>query len=138
MEINQSRISKVLSDLTIKKIVIVVLLLMIIIPLFDNTAYVQKTQSWDFITMSIHKALKSPDVPTSTIVDMVNYMISVHQGDNYILYFSSPFNQLPYYRHDRFGKERISDITSSIESMDMDLIMYLNKDLTLRPDLPTT
>lgn len=104
-----------LSDLTIKKIVIVVLLLMVIIPLFDNTAYIEKAESWDYITMSIHKALKSPDVPTSTIVELINNMIEVHQtNDNYIIYFSSPFNELPYYRHDRFGKERISDMTSSI------------------------
>ena len=40
IQTRESKISKVLSDLTIKKIVIVVLLLMVIIPLFDATNYV--------------------------------------------------------------------------------------------------
>lgn len=40
IQTKESKISKVLSDLTIKKIVIVVLLLMVIIPLFDATNYV--------------------------------------------------------------------------------------------------
>lgn len=40
MSQQESKISKVLSDLTVKKVIIVVLLLMFLVPLFDTENYV--------------------------------------------------------------------------------------------------
>ena len=50
---------------------------------------------------------------------MIETMILQHQGDNYLIYFSTPFKELPVYKHDRFGKERLQDVTSSVESIDV-------------------
>ena len=92
MKIKESKISKVLSDLTIKKIVIVVLLLMLIIPLFDSTNYIEKSESWDYLTSSINNHLyKVNDISVQSLSELISMLISKHQGDNYLIYFSTPF-----------------------------------------------
>lgn len=131
----ESKISKVLSDLTIQKVVIVVLLIMFLVPLFDSENYIPKAESWDFTVVSIHDYLKNSDIPLESISDMIDNHIKQHQDDNYIIYFSSPFNELPFYKTDRFGKERIQDITSSIEEIDVSEIRVARPSLTLRSGL---
>ena len=58
MSEKESKISKVLSDLTIKKIIIVVLLIMFLVPLFDSENYISSPESWDFTVKNVHKLLK--------------------------------------------------------------------------------
>ena len=58
MSAKESKISRILSDLTIKKIIIVVLLIMFLVPLFDSDNYIDKAESWDFIVKNIHQVLK--------------------------------------------------------------------------------
>lgn len=111
-----------------------------IIPLFDNTNYIEKSESWDYLTSSIHELLQesSERFSVPTLSDMIYSMILLHQSENYLIYFSTPFNELPYYKHDRFGKERLSDITSSIETIQTNEILKVRTDLTLRPNLDST
>ena len=58
MSAKESKISRILSDLTIKKIIIVVLLIMFLVPLFDSDNYIDKAESWDFTVKNIHQLLK--------------------------------------------------------------------------------
>lgn len=69
------------------------LLLMIIVPLFDNTNYTDKAESWDFLTIEIHKLLlKRNEMSLQSVVNFINNMIQNHQDDNFLVYFSTPFN----------------------------------------------
>ena len=51
MESKESKISKVLSDITLKKVIIMVLLLMFLVPLFDTENYIEDPNDWDYITL---------------------------------------------------------------------------------------
>jgi hypothetical protein len=53
----ESNISKILSDDTIKRIIIVILMLMVSIPLMDIGNYVTLTTQWDFMTSFTLKAM---------------------------------------------------------------------------------
>jgi hypothetical protein len=44
----ESKIGKILSDMSIKKIIIVILLLMFIIPLFSIDVYRDPENAWDY------------------------------------------------------------------------------------------
>lgn len=52
-----------------------------------------------------------------------------------MVYFSTPFNELPSYKHDLFLDVRIGDIISSSITIDTAYIMANRPDLTLRSDL---
>ena len=46
---------------------------------------------------------------------MINKAIESHStGENFIVYFSTPFNELPIYEHEEYGNLRVQDISSSI------------------------
>lgn len=53
----ESNISRILSDDTIKRIIIIILLIMISIPLMDINNYVNVTTQWDFFIAFIPKML---------------------------------------------------------------------------------
>lgn len=68
MSQKESKISKVLSDLTIKKIIIAVILLMFVVPLFDSDNYTNNDESWDYFVVNIHKLLYLNDtIPIDTV-----------------------------------------------------------------------
>jgi len=68
MSQKESKISKVLSDLTIKKIIIAVILLMFVVPLFDSDNYTNNDESWDYFVVNIHKLLYLNDtIPIETV-----------------------------------------------------------------------
>lgn len=134
----ESKISKVLSDLTIQKVIIVVLLIMFLVPLFDSDNYISKAESWDFTVQTVHSMLKDSSYDLATISGLIENQISKTQGDNFIILFSTPFVELPFLQQDRFTKERIQDITSSIEGINVASIMAARPSLTLRSDLDAT
>lgn len=79
MSQKESKISKVLSDLTIKKIIIVVLLIMFLVPLFDSDSYIGEAESWDFTVKNIHQLLKEDStIPISSIKGLINDVIENH------------------------------------------------------------
>lgn len=45
---SESRVGKKLSDLTIKRVIVVVLLMLIMLPLFETDFYITNETSWDF------------------------------------------------------------------------------------------
>lgn len=80
-----------MSDLTIQKVIIVVLLIMFLVPLFDSDNYIAKAESWDFIVVSIHKHLQNTDISLNTLTSFIDNQIDNHQDENFIIYFSTPF-----------------------------------------------
>lgn len=65
MQNKESQISKILSDDTIKRIIIIILILMVSIPLMDLNNYTSITTHWDFMTVFLLKALHNPDIKVS-------------------------------------------------------------------------
>ena len=64
---------------------------MFLVPLFDSDNYIDKAGSWDFTVVSINKMLQDSSISTETISELIQNQIDNHQGDNYIIYFSTPF-----------------------------------------------
>lgn len=111
---------------------------MLVIPLFDSELYIDQANSFDFALNNIKNILSvsSAQVPTSQVVSLINQVLEDHKNDQYyLLYFSSPFNELPKYKHDEFYDTRISDFVSSTVTLNTDEIMSLRPDLTMRTDL---
>lgn len=57
MQKKESNISRILSDDSIKRIIIIILILMISIPLMDVNNYLTISTHWDFMTSFIFKLL---------------------------------------------------------------------------------
>lgn len=59
----ESKIGKLLSESTIKKVIIVILFLMFSVPIFDVDNYYPEDSSWDFLVGFVGKALDNPNIP---------------------------------------------------------------------------
>lgn len=59
---NESKISKLLSDSTMKKIILVILLIMFSVPVLDIDNYYPQTNAWDFLTDYVVAALYNPNI----------------------------------------------------------------------------
>lgn len=80
--------------------------------------------------------MSSTDLPTSSIINLINTRITnFEQQANFIIQYTSPFNELPYYNKVDLTTIRSSDLISSVQSIDVNQIMAARSDLTLRSDL---
>ena len=102
-EKKESKIGKILSELSIKKIIIVVLLMMFIIPLFSFDLYRDPENVWDYLLVHQGNLLSqnSTSISTASILDLINQEInsfseSVIPDGNFIIQYTSPFKELPY------------------------------------------
>ena len=57
ININESKIGKLLSESTIKKVIIVILFLMFSVPVFDIDNYYPDSTSWDFLATFVGKVI---------------------------------------------------------------------------------
>lgn len=57
-EKKESKIGKILSELSIKKVIIVVLLMMFLIPLFSIDLYQDPENAWDYFLVNQQKLLE--------------------------------------------------------------------------------
>lgn len=78
MDKKESKIRKILGDITLKKVIIVVLLLMFIVPLFDSDLYVDQANSFDvtFSNLSYLLTLPSSQVPASQIAALIDKILT--------------------------------------------------------------
>lgn len=131
---NESKIRKVMGDNTMKKVIIVVLTLMFLIPLFDSEVYTDQANSFDFTTKNINHLLEANSVITiADIITMTNMVLEDHKDEDFpLVYFKTPFDELPSYQSDDFFNIRISDFVASSETLNTDQIMALRPSLTLR------
>lgn len=89
---NESKIRKVMADITLKKVIIVVLLLMFISPLFDSDIYLDSANSLDYTIGSLNNMLVKNVLTLTEINSVLNSVLEDHKDeDYYIIYFSSPF-----------------------------------------------
>lgn len=134
----ESKIGKILSELSIKKIIIVILLLMFIIPLFSIDVYRDPENSWDYSLRNQQELLLlSPAImPTSSIVTLINSTISHFLNEeNFIIQYSSPFNELPSYSSIDLSLLRSSDLISSVQNINVSQILSNRPDLSIRTGL---
>lgn len=70
-----------MGDITLKKIIIVVLLLMIIAPLFDSDIYIDQANSMDFLLNNINYMLrKSSDISIGDMNTIINQVLDDHKS----------------------------------------------------------
>lgn len=72
----ESKVSQMLSDSTIKKVIIVVLLIQFFIPLFDPTVYTEASHSMDFFVLNLKSLLNDPKTNTQDIIDLTNEVVA--------------------------------------------------------------
>jgi hypothetical protein len=100
--------------MTIKKVIIVVLLIMFVVPLFDTDNYLDAANSWDYTVINIHTLLKNKKVSLDVLNIMINKRMSTSMAEETnLIYFSTPFNELPTYVHEDFLNVRLVDWISS-------------------------
>ncbi|CAG9334471.1 unnamed protein product [Blepharisma stoltei] len=79
----ESQVGKRLSDLTIKRVIIIILCLLFILPFFDTEMYLTNYTSWDYGIQEIEAFKGNTDVAT-----VINEYISYHEDDRRpIIYF---------------------------------------------------
>ena len=110
-------------------------MIMFVVPLFDSDNYVDKAESWDFTLGSISHMLEDTAISIDTISSFISKQIEDRKEDNYVVYFSTPFEELPTYEHEEFANQRIQDVESSLQAIDLDKIQNLRPTLTLRANL---
>jgi len=124
-----------------KKVIWVVLILVLLVPLFSYDVYIDPANSFDYTCRQAGYMLATNDasVTASSISGFIQYSIDSQISDyQSIIYFSTPFNELPFYKSSDFAEVRISDWTPSNTIIDTDSILALRSDLTLRTNLLST
>ncbi len=62
-----------MGEITLKKVIIVVLTLMFCIPLFDSDIYIDQANSFDYIVNNLNNMLaKNSEITTDQIVTIIN------------------------------------------------------------------
>lgn len=64
-----------LSDSTIKKVIVVVLLIQFFIPLFDPTVYIEGSHSMDFFVSNLKALLNDPNTSTDDIIALTREVV---------------------------------------------------------------
>lgn len=133
MEKNESKIRKVMGDSTLKKVIIVVLLLMFISPLFDTDVYLDPANSLDYSIQSLNNMLLKNVISIADINTLMNQVIESHKSLDYkLIYFATPFVQLPYYSGNGFADYRASDFVASSFEVDSAQIKSTRSSLQYR------
>jgi len=72
-------------------------------------------------------------VPTATIAGLIQSTInSFLTADNFIIQYTSPFNELPYLNSLDLSSLRSTDLISSTQNINVSAILAIRSDLTLR------
>jgi class 3 adenylate cyclase len=124
--------------MSIKKIIIVILLLMFIIPLFSIDVYRDPENAWDYHLHSQYELLLLPpaSMPTAYIVALTNSTITSYFSEqNHIIQYSTPFNELPHYSSIDLSRLRSSDLISSVQIINDTEILANRPDLSLKTTL---
>lgn len=120
-----------LSDSTIKKVLIVVLLIQFFIPLFDPTVFVEGSHSMDFFVLNLKSLLNDPKTKTEDIIELTHEAIRSHQTfTTPLVYFSTPFQEIMEYKDDIYDDLRLSDTIASTETVDGEAIMKIRSGFT--------
>ncbi|EGR33596.1 hypothetical protein IMG5_048380 [Ichthyophthirius multifiliis] len=135
--LKESRVSKKLSDLTTKRVIIIVLLLLFIMPLFSADYFYDLPASLDFqieqfLLMTYQKTCTHEDIKQS----FDNIIILMSNLDNPLIYFKTPFQFTNFYKDQNFESLRLQEkipyaiyfdvnLYSQSHPEDIDTIYYL-------------
>ena len=131
----QSKIGKVLSEKSIKKIIIVVLVMMFIIPLFSIDLYRDPENAWDYLLINEDNLLNANPtvITTASITALIQSKINTFSNqDSFIIQYTTPFNELPYLNNVDLSVLRDEDLLSSSQTINTAAIMANRPGLTLR------
>ncbi|CAK69742.1 unnamed protein product (macronuclear) [Paramecium tetraurelia] len=127
LETKESKVSKMLSDSTTKKVIIVVLALLFLIPLFSVDYFVSPPTS---MLMQSQQFVKLAESEASTYEDVKNaysQIIIDHSGiDNYIVLFTSPlynYEDFPIYQNDDYPNLRTDEQDVGAYTLDYDTLI---------------
>jgi hypothetical protein len=104
-------------------------------PFFSSDVYTDPANRFDYTCEQIANMLATNDVSVtvSLINEYAQFAIDNQKSDyQNILYFSTPFEELPYYKSANFDSSRVSDLTPSITTINTAAILSLRPDLSLR------
>ena len=133
----ESKIGKILSDLSMKKIIVVVLLMMFIIPLFNVDVFKDSENAWDFSLHNQYQILLTSEssISNAQLIGLVDSTIAKFaNADNPIVQYTSPFQELPLIENVDMNTLRNDDLLSSSQEIDVTLILAARPSLTLRTD----
>ena len=65
--------------MTLKKVIIVALLLMFLVPLFDNDLYIETPYSWNYILKNTKKLLENTQFSTASVSSYLQLGVDGHQ-----------------------------------------------------------
>lgn len=108
---------------------------MFVIPLFNYDVYRDPENAWDYLLLEQSALLASDSklIPTYTINQLITSEITDFlTQSNFIIQFTSPFNELPYLNNVDLSNLRTEDLLSSTQTINTTDILAKRKDLTLR------
>ncbi|CAK87607.1 unnamed protein product (macronuclear) [Paramecium tetraurelia] len=126
-ETKESKVSKMLSDSTTKKVIIVVLALLFLIPLFSVDYYVSPPTSMLMQSQQFVKLAESEASTYDDVKDAYSQIIIDHSGiDNYIVLFTSPlynYKDFPIYQNDDYPNLRTDEQDVGAYTLDYDTLL---------------
>jgi class 3 adenylate cyclase len=109
--------------------------MMFIIPLFSIDLYRDPENAWDYMLVNEEQLLEqsAATISTASITSLIQASIARFKGeDNYIIQYTSPFNELPYLNEVDLTVLRNEDLLSSSQAIDTALILLNRPGLSLR------
>ncbi|CAD8081120.1 unnamed protein product [Paramecium primaurelia] len=126
-ETKESKVSKMLSDSTTKKVIIVVLALLFLIPLFSVDYFVSPPTSMLMQAQQFVKLAESESSTYDDVKNAYNQIIIDHSGiDNYIVLFTSPlynYKDFPIYEHDDYPNLRTDEQDVGAYTLDYETLI---------------
>ena len=115
--------------------------MMFIIPLFSIDLYRDPGNAWDYLLVNQQDLLSQPNstATTASISALIQAQISHFlTEDNFIIQYTSPFNELPYLNSIDLSVLRDEDLLSSSQTIDTAAILAARPGLTLRSSSSST
>ena len=115
--------------------------MMFIIPLFSIDLYRDPGNAWDYLLVNQQDLLSQPNstATTASISALIQGQISHFlTEDNFIIQYTSPFNELPYLNSIDLSVLRDEDLLSSSQTIDTAAILAARPGLTLRSSSSST
>ena len=124
-----------LSDSTIKKVIIVVLLIQLVIPMFDPSVFIEASHSMDFFVSNLKQLLSDPDTNSDDVIGLTKQIVEDHMYfSTPLVYFSTPFIELIWVKDDIYDDLRLGDTIASTETVDGTYIMSIKPGLNNNPN----
>lgn len=114
-ESKESKVSEILSNANIKKVILIMLLIMFFVPLFDASVYFDDGQDADMFVKNVELLLMSPATQLADIQRLVSTVIAdLRTQQPSLVAFCTPFDQFPCFGYEALGNYRSDDMLGSM------------------------